>query len=261
VDEFAVARYFPLDTTLRGMFDIYQTLFGVRFLPAADARTWHPDVQAFAIEDEATGERIAHFFMDLFPRPDKFGHAAAFTLVGGHRQADGTYVQPVSAIVANFTKPTETEPSLLRHSEVETLFHEFGHIVHQTLTRAETLRFSGTHVERDFVEAPSQMLEHWCWERDVLTGFTRHVDTGEPLPEELLTAMLAAKRLDSGIILPRRRRAGHHGGDDGPARDHRLCRAGRHLLSGGIRASLRLRRRVLRLPVVARVRGRYVDAL
>ncbi|MGH2599254.1 MAG: M3 family metallopeptidase, partial [Dehalococcoidia bacterium] len=113
------------------------------------------------------------------------------------------YQQPVSAIVANFTKPTATEPSLLRHDEVITLFHEFGHVVHQTLTQAETVRFSGTGVQRDFVEAPSQMLEHWCWQPEVLGGFTRHVETGEPLPETVLQAMLAAKRLDSGVTTAR----------------------------------------------------------
>jgi len=203
VDEFAVARYFPLDATLRGMFDVYQTLFSVRFVPVEPANAWHPDVQAFAIEEADGGDTLAYFFMDLFPRPDKFGHAAAFTLVPGRALPDGRYQRPVSAIVANFTKPSETEPSLLRHSEVETLFHEFGHIVHQTLTRARLARFSGTSVQRDFVEAPSQMLEHWCWLSDVLTGFTRHVDTGEPLPPELLRAMLAAKRLNSGIIAAR----------------------------------------------------------
>jgi thimet oligopeptidase len=203
VDEFAVARYFPLDATLAGMFEVYQRLFGVRFVPVEPARAWHPDVQAYTIVDAGSGATIAHFFMDLFPRPDKYGHAAAFTLVSGRRLADGSYQQPVSAIVANFTKPTASEPSLLRHSEVETLFHEFGHIVHQTLTRAERLRFAGTRVQRDFVEAPSQMLEHWVWDPSVLAGFTRHVDTGEPLPAGLLDAMLAAKRLDSGVLTAR----------------------------------------------------------
>ncbi|MGE0539667.1 MAG: M3 family metallopeptidase [Dehalococcoidia bacterium] len=203
VDEFEVARYFPLDATLTGMFSIYERLFGVHFVPLEDLPTWHPDVKAFAVHDAATEAVRAYFLMDLFPRPDKFGHAAAFSLVKGRLLADGTYQQPVSAIVANFTKPSEREPSLLKHDEVETLFHEFGHIVHQTLTRAETVRFSGTSVQRDFVEAPSQMLEHWCWLPDVLGGFTRHVESGAPLPDDLLQSMLAAKRLDSGVTTAR----------------------------------------------------------
>jgi Zn-dependent oligopeptidase len=131
--------------------------------------------------------------MDLFPRPNKFGHAAAFTLSGGRRLSDdGSYQTPVSAIVANFTKPGGDQPSLLRHTEVVTLFHEFGHILHQTLTKTARLRFSGTRTERDFVEAPSQMLEHWVWRPEVLAGFSRHVETGEPLPG-LLDSAIAAR--------------------------------------------------------------------
>jgi Zn-dependent oligopeptidase len=137
--------------------------------------------------------------MDLYPRPNTFGHAAAFTLRGGRVLPDGTYQAPVSAIVANFTKPTADSPSLLRHTEVVTFFHEFGHILHQTLTRARYLEFSGSSTERDFVEAPSQMLEHWVWDRDVLRRFSRHHKTGEPLPDHLLDAMIRAKNVSSGI--------------------------------------------------------------
>ncbi len=203
VDEFEVAKYFPLDAVLKGLFDVMQTLLGVRFEPVEPANAWHPDVKLYRVRNAADGEEIACFYMDLFPRPNKYGHAAAFTLVGGRRLPDGSYQEPVSAIVANFTKPTASQPSLLRHSEVETLFHEFGHILHQTLTTADRLRFSGTRTETDFVEAPSQMLEHWVWQSDVLSGFSRHVETGEPLPPSLLEAMLAAKNLDSGLFTMR----------------------------------------------------------
>ena len=133
-----------------------------------DAPVWHPDVRTFAIVDAASGEDIAVVHMDLHPREGKFSHAAAFTLVRGRRLPDGSYRRPVSAIVANLTKPTADRPSLLLHDEVVTLFHEFGHILHQTLTTAETARFSGTSTERDFVEAPSQIMEHWCWRPEVL---------------------------------------------------------------------------------------------
>ena len=200
VDAFKVAEYFPLEAVLDGLFDVYQGLTGVRFLPHADAHAWHPDVRFFDIQDEASGEIVAHFYMDLHPRPAKFGHAAAFTLQGGRAQPEGEgYQAPVSAIVANFTKPTETSPSLLQHSEVVTLFHEFGHILHQTLTRARFMRFSGTSVERDFVEAPSQMLEHWCWQPEVLRGFTRHHRSGDPIPEDLVRRMIEAKNVSSSI--------------------------------------------------------------
>jgi thimet oligopeptidase len=203
VDPFAVSKYFPLNVTLDMMFHVYQTLFGVRFEPVEPANAWHPDVRLFRVRDATTEEEIAHFFMDLFPRKDKYGHAAAWTLRPGRRLADGSYQRPISAIVANFTKPTAQEPSLLLHIEVQTLFHEFGHVLHQTLTRAEQPRFSGSNTERDFVEAPSQMLEHWTWLPEVLARFSRHVDTGEPLPDDLLAAMVAAKHLNSGITTAR----------------------------------------------------------
>jgi thimet oligopeptidase len=118
----------------------------------------------------------------------------------GRRLADSSYQAPVSAVVANFTKPSAKAPSLLRHSELVTLWHEFGHILHQVLTQAARARFSGTATERDFVEAPSQMLEHWCWEPEVLQRFARHYRTGEPIPGELVARMVAAKNLDSGVI-------------------------------------------------------------
>jgi len=202
VDQFAVASYFPLEATLRGMFDVYQRLVGVRFVPVEDARAWHPDVLLYDVEDATPGgdgQHIGSFYMDLHPRPGKYGHAAAFTLHPGRLNEDGSYEPGVSSIVANFTKPRPDAPSLFRHSEVETLFHEFGHILHQVMTRAAFVRFSGTNVERDFVEAPSQMLEHWGWEPSVLRGFARHVETGEPLPEDLIRRMVAAKNVASGL--------------------------------------------------------------
>ena len=172
---------------------------GVRFLPRAQANAWDPDVRLFDIVDAANGRLVAHFYADLYPRPNKYGHAAAFTLRGGRRLPDGSYQRPVSAIVANFTKPGPDSPSLLRHSEVLTLFHEFGHILHQTLTQSRYLRFAGTQVERDFVEAPSQILEHWCWSPTVLASFSRHYRSGDPLPADLVQRMVAARNVSSGL--------------------------------------------------------------
>ena len=201
VDPFEVAEYFPLDATLDGLFDAYQRLVSVEFVAREADHAWHPDVRYFDIVDraDADGEVVGHFYMDLHPRPGKFGHAAAFTLQSGRLLADGSYQTPISAIVANFTKPSTETPSLLRHTEVVTLFHEFGHILHQALTRAPYLHFSGTRVERDFVEAPSQMLEHWCWEPEVLQGFARHHRSGDRLPSDLLGRMIDAKNVGSGI--------------------------------------------------------------
>lgn len=229
IDPFEVAEYFPIDATLDGLFDVYQSLVGVRFVLHDDAHAWHPDVRFFDIVDEASEQIVGHFYMDLHPRPDKFGHAAAFTLQSGRLLPDGSYQPPVSAIVANFTASSPTSPSLLRHGEVLTLFHEFGHILHQTLTRSRFLRFSGTSVQRDFVEAPSQMLEHWCWQPEVLRGFTRHYQSGDPLPADLVARMIAAKNVGSGIAILRQlyfsridlayHSAGRHKDSDAIARD------------------------------------------
>jgi thimet oligopeptidase len=200
IDDFEVANYFPLEACIRGLFLVTQELLGIRYERAPDAPIWHEDVQAYDIFDEEGGrEPIARFYMDLYPRANKFNHAAAFTLRSGRRLDDGSYQRPISAIVANFTKPSAENPSLLRHTEVVTFFHEFGHILHQTLTKANYLEFSGSSTERDFVEAPSQMLEHWVWDRDVLNRFAAHHETGEPLPEPLLDAMIRAKNVSSGL--------------------------------------------------------------
>ena len=134
VDLHAVAAYFPLQQVLDGMLEITGEVFGLEYRPIAGAAVWHPDVRSFTIVDVASGEDVAVVHMDLHPREGKFSHAAAFTLVGGRRLPDGSYRRPVSAIVANLTKPTAERPSLLLHDEVVTLFHEFGHILHQTLT-------------------------------------------------------------------------------------------------------------------------------
>jgi thimet oligopeptidase len=199
VDDFEIANYFPLDAVLDGLFSVTQDLLGIRYQEAPEAPRWHEDVRAYDIYDADGDAPFARFYMDLFPRPNKFNHAAAFTLRSGRVLPDGSYQQPISSIVANFTKPSAETPSLLRHTEVVTFFHEFGHILHQTLTRARYLEFSGSSTERDFVEAPSQMLEHWVWDREVLGRFARHHETGAPLPDSLLDAMVRAKHVSSGI--------------------------------------------------------------
>lgn len=199
VDPFEVAEYFPLDSVLAGMFDLVQEMFGLRFVEIPDPEVWYPDVRLFAVHDQASGEPLAHFYLDLFPREGKFAHAAEFPLVPGRRLEDGSYQNPVCAMVANLTKPTSSVPSLLQHSEVETLFHEFGHVLHQSLGRTETARFAGTSVEQDFVEAPSQIMQHWVWRADVLRRFARHHQTGEPIPDRLVDQLVAARRLNVAV--------------------------------------------------------------
>ncbi len=202
VDQNEVSEYLPLDGVLQGMFDLTGEVFGLDYRRVEDAKAWHPSVQLFEVLDRESGELLAHFYADLFPRDGKYGHAAAFPLVIGHRRADGSYATPVNAIVANFTPPSGDRPSLLRHGqhgEVETLFHEFGHILHMSLTRAEFTRFSAAETELDFVEAPSQIMEHWVWDPGVLQRIARHYRTGEPLPRALAEQMAGSRWLDVGI--------------------------------------------------------------
>jgi len=198
VDNFEVAKYFPLPQVLEGMFGLTSEMFGITFEEITEFDTWHDDVQLFAIHEAASGEEISRFYLDLFPREGKYGHAAEFPLVPSRRLEDGSYQNPVCAMVANFTKPTKESPSLLQHSEVETLFHEFGHVLHQNLGRTEIGRFSGTNTERDFVEAPSQIMENWIWDANVLRRFARHYETGEPIPDELVDQLVAARDLNKG---------------------------------------------------------------
>jgi thimet oligopeptidase len=199
VDNFEVAKYFPLPQVLKGMFQLTSEMFGIEFEEIEDFDRWHEDVQMFAIRESETGEEIARFYLDLFPREGKYGHAAEFPLIPSRELEDGSYQHPMCAMVANFTKPTKDSPSLLQHSEVETLFHEFGHVLHQNLGRTELARFSGTNTERDFVEAPSQIMQHWIWRPDVLKRFARHYKTGDPIPEQLVEQLVAARNLNKAM--------------------------------------------------------------
>jgi thimet oligopeptidase len=199
VDQNQVSEYFALDRVMEGMLAITGEVLDLEFRAVDDVRGWHESVRLYEILDRSSGKLIASFYADLHPRDGKFGHAAAFALVIGHRAASGEYVAPVSAIVANLTPPSTDRPSLLRHSEVETLFHEFGHILHMSLTRADFARFSAADTEWDFVEAPSQIMEHWTWDASVLRRFAHHFSTGEGIPDALVQQMQRARWVDEGI--------------------------------------------------------------
>ncbi len=202
VDKQAVSQYLPLADVIGGMFALTGEVFGLEYREVEDAQAWHASVAAYEILDRSSGELLARFYTDLFPRDGKYGHAAAFPLVIAHERADGGREVPVSAIVANFTPPSADAPSLLTHGdhgEIETFFHEFGHILHMSLSRARFTRFSGAETEWDFVEAPSQIMEHWVWQPEVLARFARHHRSGEALPGELLERMVAARYLNVGL--------------------------------------------------------------
>lgn len=194
VDDELVREYFPLETVREGMFRIYSVLFSVEFEPIRDVVLWHEDARLYAVKD-LEGNILSYFVMDLHPREGKYGHAAAFNIISGRQASfsDETYVPPLACLVTNFPKPGAENPSLLSQSEVETFLHEFGHIMHKTLTEARYLSQAGSATAWDFVEAPSQMLEHWAWSKETLSLLSRHYRTGEPLPDTLLENMLLAK--------------------------------------------------------------------
>ena len=202
INQEEVSEYLPLPSVMAGLFELTGKVLGLEYREINAKDAWHPSVSLYEIRDRASGELLAHFYADLFPRDGKFYHAAAFPLTVGHRRPDGSYQTPVSAIVANLTPPSADRPSLLKHgpgSEIETLFHEFGHILHMSLTRAEFARFSGAETEWDFIEAPSQIMEHWTWQPSVLASFARHYRTSEPIPSELVTKLIAGRYLNVGL--------------------------------------------------------------
>jgi thimet oligopeptidase len=175
------------------MFKVYSQLLGIEISKIEGAPVWHPTAALYQIRNKGSCAPLAHFYMDNLPRPGKRGGAAAFPLIAGRKVANG-YIAPVSAVVANFNPPTGNKPSLLSHDQVETLFHEFGHIMHQTLTKAPYGSISGTSVPWDFVEAPSQMLEHWTWDEKILQDLSGHyLDLSKKIPSDLVKKMMAAK--------------------------------------------------------------------
>ncbi len=206
VDSEKVREYFPLDKVMDGLFSITQSLYGLEYKDITEKAqsegrpVWHPDVKLYEVWDKKSGEMLGEFYLDLHPRDNKFSHAAQWGLRARKVWPDGTVQKPLAALVCNFTKPTATEPSLLAHDEVETFFHEFGHCLHTILTKATVGRFAGTSVEGDFVEAPSQMFEEWVWNADVLQTFARHYKTGEPIPADIVSGMIAARNVGSGLL-------------------------------------------------------------
>jgi oligopeptidase A len=205
-DEEELRPYFALPRVLGGLFEIARRLFGVevREVSREDPRfpgAWHPDVRYFEIHDEE-GTHLASFYADLFPRDTKRGGAwMSSFLTGGPRE--GGFEPHLGALCANFTPPVGGRPALLLHREVETLFHELGHLLHHSLSRVEVKSLAGTHVAWDFVELPSQILENWCWEREALDLFARHHETDAPLPQALLHKMIAARNFRSATSMMR----------------------------------------------------------
>jgi oligopeptidase A len=193
-----VKQYFPEDAVLKGLFKVAETLFGVA-IRRDEAAVWHPDVRFFRVENQ-DGGLVAQFYLDLYAREGKRGGAWMDDARSRHRLAHGGVQTPVAYLTCNFSAPVGGKPACFTHDEVITLFHEFGHGVHHMLTRVDELAVSGINgVEWDAVELPSQFMENFCWEWDVLKDMSSHVETAAPLPRALFDKMLAAKNFQSGL--------------------------------------------------------------
>ena len=235
VDHQLISEWFPLQTTIQGMLKIFEDLFGLVFeeivgkdrdsvSPTGKGNdiVWHDEVQVFSVSDDEGegGSFVGYLYLDLFPRQGKYGHAANFNLQPGFIQANGTRRYPATALVCNFSKPTAKKPSLLKHEEVTTLFHELGHGIHDLVSRTKYSRFHGTNTVRDFVEAPSQMLENWCWTPSQLKALSKHYSTLSPdyqaawresaqthaeepqeqLPDDLIENLIKTKNLNGALF-------------------------------------------------------------
>ncbi|MDR4988414.1 MAG: M3 family metallopeptidase [Bacteroidales bacterium] len=198
LDEQLVRQYFELNTVRDGIFMIVDKLWGLQFVERNDVPKYHPDVQVFEVL-EADGSHVGILYMDFHPRDSKRGGAWMSSYRSQRIDPDGRFIHPVITIVCNFSPPTSTRPSLLTYDEMTTFFHEFGHALHGLLSDVQYGSLSGTSVPRDFVELPSQIMENWANEPEVMKTFALHYETGEPMPEALMDRIVASAHFNQGF--------------------------------------------------------------
>ncbi|PLR35920.1 oligopeptidase A [Chimaeribacter californicus] len=195
--------YFPEQRVLGGLFEVVKRIYGITAKERHDVDTWHPEVRFFDLFDES-GELRGSFYLDLYAREHKRGGAWMDDCAGSLRKADGELQKPVAYLTCNFNRPIGDKPALFTHNEVTTLFHEFGHGLHHMLTKIDTAGVAGiSGVPWDAVELPSQFMENWCWEPEALAFISGHYQTGEPLPQEMLDKLLAAKNYQAALFILR----------------------------------------------------------
>ncbi|ODQ46835.1 hypothetical protein PICMEDRAFT_16653 [Pichia membranifaciens NRRL Y-2026] len=207
VDDIKISEYFPMQNTIEKMLSIYETIFNLKFVEISksskDYDTWHEDVQQFAVWKMDNNEPtfIGYLYFDLHPRAGKYGHAANFGLVPAYIDVTtGKKNYPSTSLVCNFTKDTKEKPSLLKHNEVVTFFHELGHGIHDLMGQTKYSRFHGTSVSWDFVEMPSQLLEYFCWDEAMLTKLSSHYKTNEKMPSALIRSLIASKNVNGAMF-------------------------------------------------------------
>lgn len=198
LDEDEVKGYFEIDSVAKGIFAMAERLYGIHFTPIPNAPKYHPDVKVYDVTDDK-GEHVAVFMTDYFSRPSKRQGAWMESLQGSFIDPDGKSQRPIVYNVANFAKPTPGSPSLLSMDDVETMFHEFGHGLHGMLTRAALRSQSGTNVDRDYVELPSQIHEHWAFEPALLKEYAHHYKTGAVIPDSLIAKIEASSTHNQGF--------------------------------------------------------------
>jgi thimet oligopeptidase len=203
VDTEQIRAYFPLDTFVPAVLELYGALLGVTFQPIASTRAWAPGVREYAILDTASARPLGWFFLDLEPRPGKGLHYSLSGARLGRALPDGSRRLPIAGIAGSGPAAEPGKPALLSHGDAIIFFHEFGHLMHATLSTAPYASLDGVHTPRDFVEAPSQMLENWMWEPSILKKVSRHVTTGAPLPDALIARMIARRHVADGAFWTR----------------------------------------------------------
>ena len=199
IDDSLLKPYLALDKAVEGMFAVAHKLYGLHFTLTDEVEKYHPEVQTYKVTDE-NGDYLALFYTDFFPRAGKRNGAWMTSYKEQYRDEQGKDSRPHISIVCNFTRPTDTAPSLLTFNELTTLFHEFGHALHGMLSKVTYPSLSGTNVARDFVELPSQLMENWCYEEETLRLFATHYQTGEPLPIEWVKKVKAVEDFMKGIL-------------------------------------------------------------
>lgn len=199
VDDQEIKQFFELNNTINGLFSITQKILGLKYVEEKNPSVWFDDVRKFQVFDISSNKLIGRFYLDLHPRDSKYSHAAMFPLVNGMDLPDGKYEFPMATLVCNFPKPTETQSSLLTFSDVKTLFHEFGHLLHGMVTNSPFSVYAGTNTVIDFVETPSQFFENFVYDYDVLSLFAKHFKTNKIIPKNLFEKLVSAKHLGSGI--------------------------------------------------------------
>lgn len=209
VDDDKIKEYFPADKVISGMFEVFGNLFGITFTQA-DLPVWHPEVVVYQIKDKKTGELISNFYLDLFPRDGKYTHAATWSFVDRFELPDGHMQTPSVVIAANFTPAGKGTPSLLEHSEVETLFHEFGHVLQMSMATSKYATLTGDNVAWDYIEAHSQLLENWAWQPQVLKKISAHYKTGEALPDGLISSLVKSKNVGVAVAFLRQNFLGQY---------------------------------------------------